>query len=450
MLKKLHLKGVGPAPEMEVEFAERLTVITGDNGLGKSFILDAVWFALTEEPFGEDILVKAPEKNEPTEEQPSISLVYAEGAKKILKFHHRGLAWASENGQSRTDFPNIGGPLIYLGTENNIAIYDPIRPANKTALCSIYTPDEIRNGTPETPFNLNNINANISGVFFRENRIKINGYLIDLTNWLHEKQEPYTEIQRILIILSEDVQNPLALTIARRIPNLQQPKMIPHLNTEMGEVPVTLTSAGILKILSLAYMIVNCWQEHKFAANIQGIEHSKALVLLIDEIETHLHPKWQRKILAAVLEVAKAITDDEGFQVQVICTTHSPIVLTGIEPHFDPAIDKLLDLQLTPGAHGEPGTVELREVDWYKRGTVGNWLTSDMFNVSERSPEAEAALEAAAVFGDPLRPDTKPDRSELQKVDRALRDTLADTDRFLLRWEYLLEQRGWTSLLRGK
>ncbi|KJV07032.1 hypothetical protein VZ95_20350 [Elstera litoralis] len=51
MLKKLSLKGVGPAPEMEVEFAERLTVITGDNGLGKSFILDAVWFALTEEAF---------------------------------------------------------------------------------------------------------------------------------------------------------------------------------------------------------------------------------------------------------------------------------------------------------------------------------------------------------------------------------------------------------------
>jgi predicted ATPase len=38
----LHLKNVGPAPEMKLEFAPRLNVITGDNGLGKSFILDCV------------------------------------------------------------------------------------------------------------------------------------------------------------------------------------------------------------------------------------------------------------------------------------------------------------------------------------------------------------------------------------------------------------------------
>jgi recombinational DNA repair ATPase RecF len=47
MLEKLHLKNVGPAPELEMEFAPRLNIITGDNGLGKSFILDVAWFALT-------------------------------------------------------------------------------------------------------------------------------------------------------------------------------------------------------------------------------------------------------------------------------------------------------------------------------------------------------------------------------------------------------------------
>jgi len=37
MLEYLHLKNVGPASEMEVELAPRLNLITGDNGLGKSF-----------------------------------------------------------------------------------------------------------------------------------------------------------------------------------------------------------------------------------------------------------------------------------------------------------------------------------------------------------------------------------------------------------------------------
>jgi len=47
MLEYLRLKNVGPAPEMEMELAPRLNLITGDNGLGKSFLLDAAWWALT-------------------------------------------------------------------------------------------------------------------------------------------------------------------------------------------------------------------------------------------------------------------------------------------------------------------------------------------------------------------------------------------------------------------
>lgn len=48
MLKSLHLKGVGPANELgPIQFSERLNFITGDNGLGKSFILDTAWWVLT-------------------------------------------------------------------------------------------------------------------------------------------------------------------------------------------------------------------------------------------------------------------------------------------------------------------------------------------------------------------------------------------------------------------
>src|SRR5271156_6117879 len=47
VLEYLHLKNVGPAPEMEMALAPRLNLITGDNGLGKSFLLDVAWWALT-------------------------------------------------------------------------------------------------------------------------------------------------------------------------------------------------------------------------------------------------------------------------------------------------------------------------------------------------------------------------------------------------------------------
>ena len=47
MLKELKLSHVGPAPSMELEFGERLNLITGDNGLGKSFLLDIAWWSMT-------------------------------------------------------------------------------------------------------------------------------------------------------------------------------------------------------------------------------------------------------------------------------------------------------------------------------------------------------------------------------------------------------------------
>ena len=38
MLERLHFKKVGPPPEMKMELAPRLNLITGDNGLGKSIL----------------------------------------------------------------------------------------------------------------------------------------------------------------------------------------------------------------------------------------------------------------------------------------------------------------------------------------------------------------------------------------------------------------------------
>jgi recombinational DNA repair ATPase RecF len=43
----LKLEGVGPASQIELNLASRLNLITGDNGLGKTFLLECAWWALT-------------------------------------------------------------------------------------------------------------------------------------------------------------------------------------------------------------------------------------------------------------------------------------------------------------------------------------------------------------------------------------------------------------------
>lgn len=47
MIKRLKIHNIGPAAKMELEFGQRLNLLTGDNGLGKSFLLDIAWWSLT-------------------------------------------------------------------------------------------------------------------------------------------------------------------------------------------------------------------------------------------------------------------------------------------------------------------------------------------------------------------------------------------------------------------
>jgi predicted ATP-binding protein involved in virulence len=48
-------------------------------------------------------------------------------------------------------------------------------------------------------------------------------------------------------------------------------------------------------------------------------------VVLIDEIDLHLHPRWQRTVLSKLMNLFKNI--------QFVVTTHSPMMLTGIKTH---------------------------------------------------------------------------------------------------------------------
>jgi AAA15 family ATPase/GTPase len=445
MLKKLSLKGVGPAPAMEVEFAERLTVITGDNGLGKSFILDAVWFALTGKPFGEELRPIGVS-------DPHIILRYRQEFDYLrLFYNYNQSSWKS----TINEIPILNGdykdkrefflkyPLLYIGGNGNIGICDPRRLGTGSSYSSIYSNQDLKNGVQENTFNINDIKSAFSKLEYREDRIQINGYIYDFMIWIKDKTEPFNQIERALEILSDNRFIPIKLLRTERI-KIGDSREIPIIRMDSGEVPITIASAGVQRIVSFAYAIVWLWQEHKLVAQLTKQPHSRALLLLIDEIETHLHPKWQRKILAAVLEVAKAITDDEGFQVQVICTTHSPIVLTGIEPHFDPAIDKLLDLQLIPGASGERGTVELREVEFEKLGSVGEWLMSDMFNTDDiPEPNADALKKRAALFEQ-----EKPSQAEIDEVDRLMRAHFAPDHLERTHWVWLAKQKGLT--LRGQ
>ena len=69
------------------------------------------------------------------------------------------------------------------------------------------------------------------------------------------------------------------------------------------------------------------------AAEQIGDTPTNQVILLIDELESHLHPKWQRAILPSLLKLAKVLHSKA--QIQVTTATHSPLVMASAETTFD-------------------------------------------------------------------------------------------------------------------
>jgi hypothetical protein len=114
-----------------------------------------------------------------------------------------------------------------------------------------------------------------------------------------------------------------------------------------------------------------------------------------------------------------------------LLTTHAPLVLASIEPHFDPERDSLFLFELTE----KVSRVSLRKIPWASQGDAFGWLTSPVFCLDQaRSREAEIAIEAAEAFmrGDKKRlPRGLKTKAAIQK---ALEKTLTGMDPFWPRW----------------
>lgn len=179
------------------------------------------------------------------------------------------------------------------------------------------------------------------------------------------------------------------------------------------------------RVLALAYVLVWSLHERREAASLAGVDAPSDVVLLLDEVEAHLHPRWQRLLLPALLAVLDELAPSA--RVQVVATTHAPLVLASLETRFDPSRDRALHLQRDGAA------VSLRELPWSPQGDAVNWLVSEAFGLEQaRSVEAEQAIEAAEAY---MRGEPRPaPLASPEAIHAALRRSLPDHDHFWPRW----------------
>lgn len=414
MLHHLSFRDVGPAPELSVSLGPRINLITGDNGLGKTFLLEAAWWALTRTWAGLPLMPRRGPNVRPSIEYRFDART---GAKDyVAAYDFERLGWPLPKHR-----PADPGMVLYARVDGSFSVWDPARNYWKNApslgIDEPERPAAYHFPSPQSVWD--------SGPF-------CNGLIRDWVSWQDKGGHAFTQLSAILEALSPSPAERLKPGAPVRITG--DPRDIPTFETPYGVVPIVHAAAGIKRIAALAYLLTWTWQEHQRAVELKNkLSTTKQVIFLVDEIEAHLHPKWQRTILPAMLEVVQALGATDALEVQIVATTHSPLVLASLEPRFDPQRDAVFMLDLAGDR------VVCSQYEWRPRGDASAWLTSEIFDLGEaRSLEAEHAIESAKQLLEQPGVSTE----QLRDAHRRLRAVLKDTDPFWPRWLFRAEQMG--------
>jgi hypothetical protein len=427
MLTRIQTHDVEPT-DLDVRLAPRLNLLAGDNGLGKTFLLDLAWWALTGTWARQTALPRLGKDVEPTIRCGVLGRFGSEVAGTFvfddhLWSHHAPQGQLLDYGagqvkaRSRFDYQELR-LVLSAGADGGFEVWDSYRASG---------PGRLSLGRAAWGYSHHftlDARAVWEGLTAEDGTALCNGLIRDWVAWQFQKPALFDLFSRVLAKLSPNPDEIIKPGPPRRV-SIEDARDIPTLLLPYGEVPVTHASAGMRRVIALAYMLVWTWHEHTEAARLSNRPPLDEMVFLLDEVDAHLHPTWQRVLLPALFEVFPEI--EGSLRVQVLASTHAPLVLASVESLFDPERDQLLHFALRDGKIG------VDEIPWAKQGDAVSWLVSEAFGLRQgRSREAERAIEAAEAFmrGAP----TPPELDTREKIHAELTRVLAEHDEFWPRW----------------
>ncbi len=419
-LSSLLMRTVGPSDEMDYRPSDRLNIITGDNSLGKTFLLECVWWALT--GFWNEL--PALPRRDKAKRAPEISFSISTPSAGTQTFISR-YNWDRQSWSRPANRRLRSGLVIYARYDGSFSVWDPARisedvgPSTRGSGHLFLRREQVWDGLalPDEQ---------------RRNQHVCNGLIEDWIRWQtggKRYETLFEAFERCLMELSPSHVEMMGVGEPTRIPN--DSRDIPTIRAPYGDVPILHASAGIQRMLALAYIVIWTWNEHRENSALARKLPEAQLIMLVDEMEAHLHPRWQRQIIPGLMGVVSILSKD--IQMQLHVATHSPLVMASAEAVFDDARDALHHLDLVDKR------VVLNRVAFIKYGRSDDWLTSPIFGLGQpRSLPAERAIEDAKR----LQVQDHPDPAEVRSVDSKLRKHLADDDDFWPRWRYFAERNG--------
>ena len=288
-IANLKLTNVGPFDDVEFEFDRQVNVFTGSNNSGKSTVLWALGDILVRSfRFPQKLLKKDP---------ASFQIRQMDGSRPELK----GQLPTKQTKQYLHFIESVG----YAGLIPSLRLSSDFRSSGPTA----------RNGLGSNE-NSSHASRDRAYLIWDDDVIQ---EIIDLDYRSYRRSKPaYRElIVKIGKLASEITEGfPVEFLGVSEDAN----GLFPQFRTPDGDVPFNVLSQGTQSIIQwLAHLLVGYAEYYDFPDDLED----RPSIFVVDEIDAHLHPSWQRRIIPALIRNFPKL--------QIFCSTHAPLMLAGLK-----------------------------------------------------------------------------------------------------------------------
>ena len=381
------------------------TLLLGNNGVGKTTLLQCLSWMRPVPRFGKSGKVVGVQPALTDEDNPVLSTLLRNGKGVVLTLQAKFVAGGTLPGETQDPRSRIKTGIQLEGSDNKLQEQSPLVNTNRL------TPEPMilayGANRPMGLANLDSSDVSDQSVTLIPDSTELYDAteILERLDYAAARQNPNAStllktLKHALAAILPDVKT--ADDIHLHGPDLGSPgqKSGVEFRTQYGNVPLSALSLGYRTVAALALDIA--WRlisRHPRSTS----PLAQPAIVLIDEIDLHLHPRWQRQIMA--------ILSHHFPGVQFIATAHSPMMVDA-SPHTNLAVLSESDGQVR--IENEPQVVEGWRVDQI--------LTSELFGLeTARSPRIEALLTERRLLLRKSRR-TPADKSRLSEVDVELSD----------------------------
>ena len=302
-----------PLGDVRFEFDEKVNLFIGPNGVGKSTILRAMNYSFSLRPADWGTEIDLPGS------KGKYMAFYLEPSEDWIR---TGLG--PDELPDPRDLPDWDTvPLVYVPATRVDLPFSNFPSQSQDELAAMHT---------EHP--LGDLYKNDRGNFYSHHVERGIAFLTENLYEGNDQREQFIKALKLGLsctqyicseVITDDILRPSIVIQRDEISDSEQ-IVRPAMGIAIGEDALSLplyagalssgTQGTLFLIWDIALRLVNLhrWQN--------GWENHPA-ILLIDEIENHLHPTWQRRVIPALLEHFPGL--------QIFATTHSPFVVAGLK-----------------------------------------------------------------------------------------------------------------------